>query len=136
MTIDSTLLGTSALLLFLLLLLLLRRERVAAIALVTILGLFGGLHDGDVLWLALPVSFLIMGSYVYLLLRFGLLSGIVGIYVLNLVLGMHLSLDLGDWRSAATLPVLALATAIGVVSFRISLGGRRVFGGGGAAARV
>jgi serine/threonine-protein kinase len=136
MAIDSTFLGTSALLLFLLLLLLLRREKIAAIALVTILGLFGGLHDGDVAWLALPVSFFIMGTYVFLLLRFGLLSGIAGIYVLNVVLGVHLSIDLGDWRSAATVPVLGLAMVIGIVAFRISLGSRPAFGGGGATARV
>jgi hypothetical protein len=126
--ISSTLLGTGALLLFLLLQLLLRRESASAITLVTILGLFNGLHRESVLWLALPVSFLIMGLYVYLLLRFGLLSGIVGVYVLNLVVVMHLSADLGDWRSAATVPVLGLSMAIGLVAFRISLGSRPAFG--------
>jgi eukaryotic-like serine/threonine-protein kinase len=126
--IDATLLGTGALLLFLILRLLLRRETAAAMAVVVILAVFSALPREEAMGLTLLVDVILLGSYVYILLRFGLLSAIAGIYVLNLELGLHLTTELGDWRAGATLPVILLVTAIGVGAFRIALGSRPAFG--------
>jgi hypothetical protein len=127
--IDITLLATGALLLFLLMRLLLRRELPAVIALVGILTVFDAAQMEEVAWLALPISLFIMGSYSFLLLRFGLLSAIAGFYTLDLLLALPLTTDLGSWMGGATVAVLAVVIALGLYAYGTSLGSRPRFGG-------
>ena len=79
--------------------------------------------------MALPISLFIMGSYSVLLLRFGLLSAIAGFYTVNLLLSVPLTTDLGSWMGGATVSALAVVIALGVYSYRTSLGSRPRFGG-------
>jgi len=126
--IDATLLSTGALLLFLLMRLLLRRELPAAIALVAILTAFFAAQTEEAPWLALPIGLLIMGSYSVLLLRFGLLSAIAGMYASGLLIHVPLTTDLGSWMGGATVGVLAVVIALGLYAYRTSLGSRPGFG--------
>ena len=127
--IQATLLATGALLLFLLMRLLLRRELPAAIALVAILTVFDAAQMEEAAWLALPICLFFMGSFSVLLLRFGLLSAIAGLYTLDLLLSMPLTTDLGSWMGGATVTVVAVVIALGLYAYGTSLGSRPRFGG-------
>ncbi len=126
--IEATFLATGALLIFLLMRLLLRRERLATIALVAILTVGDAAQTEEPAWLALPICLFIMGSYSFLLLRFGLLSAIAGLYTLDLLLGVPLTTDLGGWMGGATVTVLAVVIAVGFYAYSTSLGSRRLLG--------
>jgi hypothetical protein len=128
MVLNATLLATGALLLFLLMRLSLRRERPAAIALVAILTAFDAAQMDEAAWLALPICLFIMGSYSLLLLRFGLLAAIAGLYTLNLLLALPLTTDLGSWMGGATVTVLTVVIALGLYAYSTALGSRPLFG--------
>ena len=127
LVINAMLLATGALLLFMLMRLLLRRELPAAIALVVILTLSDAAQSDEAAWLALPISLFIMGSYSFLLLRFGLLSAIAGLYTLSLLLNIPLTTDLGSWMGGPTVGVLGVAIALGLYAYRTSLRARPGF---------
>jgi hypothetical protein len=63
----------------------------------------------------------LMGSYAWLLLRFGLLSAIAGLYVLKLLTQFPLSTEFGSWRGAPTIFVMLVLAALVVTAFRVSL---------------
>jgi hypothetical protein len=64
-----------------------------------------------------------MGSYSFLLLRFGLLSAIAGFYTVNLLLALPLTTDLGSWMGGATVTVVAVAILLGLYAYSTSLPG-------------
>ena len=76
----------------------------------------------------MPICLFFMGSFSFLLLRFGLLSAIAGLYTQNLLLSMPLTTDLGSWMGGATVTVLAVVIALGLYSYSTSLGSRPRFG--------
>jgi serine/threonine-protein kinase len=120
---DATLFATGALLLFLVLRLLFRRELLATIVLVAVLTLADATQMEEPAWLALPIALFIMGSYSFLLLRFGLLSAIAGFYTVNLLLALPLTTDLGSWMGGATVTVVAVAILLGLYAYSTSLPG-------------
>jgi len=123
--IDSIEISMGALLLFLLLRLMLGRDKPASLALVAVFTAIQAVGQSEMLgqglWLLLPLNLLIMGSYTWLLLRFGLLSAIVGAYVVDLLMNFPLSTELGSWKGGPTVFVMLLLGALAVSAFRISL---------------
>jgi serine/threonine-protein kinase len=121
--VNSTLLGLGALLLFLILRLLTRRDWLAAVLIVAILvaNQVGQAEESP--WLTAPLGLIVFGTYVVLLLRFGVLSAIVGVYTVDLLLGPPQSTDPGSWTASATVVVVPLLLLLAVAAFRIALGG-------------
>jgi hypothetical protein len=124
MPIDSTLLGLGALLLFLILRVLTRRDWLAAGLIVAMLVVNQVAQEGESPWALVPFGLILFGSYMGLLLRFGLLSAIAGIYTLDLLLGCPHSTDPGSWTASATLVVVPLVLVLAAVAFRTALGAR------------
>jgi hypothetical protein len=61
---------------------------------------------------------------VALLLRFGVLAAITGVYTVALLSVPPQSYDLGEWTGAATAYVLPLLIVLAVLAFRSSVGGQ------------
>jgi serine/threonine-protein kinase len=122
MPVNSTLLGLGALLLFLVLRLLTRRDWLAAGLIVAILSA-NQAGQAESLWLMLPLGLAISSSYVVLLLRFGVLSAIVGGYTVDLLVGPPQSVEIGRWTASATVVVIPLLLVLAVLAFRITLAG-------------
>jgi serine/threonine-protein kinase len=131
MPVNSTLLGLGALLLFLILRLLTRRDWLAAVLIVAILLVNQVGQTEESPWLTVPLGLIVFGTYVVLLLRFGVLSAIVGAYTLDLLLGPPQSTDPGSWTASATVVVVPLLLLLAVASFRTALGGMAPFPGRG-----
>jgi hypothetical protein len=94
--------------------------------------------QSELLWLAVPVGLLCMGSYVFVLLRFGLLAACTGPFFANCLLGFPFTVDLGSWQAGPTLTVLPLVALIAILAFRAVLGGsglRRYLAGEAASSR-
>jgi serine/threonine-protein kinase len=121
--LGALLLAMGSLLALTLLRLLLRRERLAALGLAALLtGLQAAGNFEVVPWLALPLALVLMGSYTWVLLRFGLLAAAIGIAVADIILTTPLTPDLGSWLGAPTLFTLAWVAALALHGFRHSLG--------------
>jgi hypothetical protein len=134
---EGVLLGLGALLLYLILRLVLRRELPAAFAVAALLTV-NVAAQSELLWLAVPVGLLCMGSYVFVLLRFGLLAACTGPFFANCLLGFPFTVDLGSWQAGPTLTVLPLVALIAILAFRAVLGGsglRRYLAGEAASSR-
>ena len=121
-------LAVSALLILLLLKLLLRRERLAAAALVAVLTLVQALGQSGAsetpAWLNAAQAVVIMSSFTFLLLRFGLLSAVVGVTFVNSVFSFPFTTDFGSWASGPTVAALLFAAAVVGFAFHASQGGR------------
>ena len=120
--VDATLLGLGALLLFLILRLATRRDWIAATLLVGILVVSQVGQMGESLWYAVPLGLLIFGSYVVLLLRFGVLAAIAGPFTVNVLSAPPQTWALGGWTGSATALVAPLVAALAVFALRTALG--------------
>ena len=135
--LNGVLLGLGGLLLYLILRLVLRRELPAVLALVAILSLIIA-TESEPLWLSVPIGLLCMGSWVFVLLRFGLLAACAGLFFANCLMAFPYTTDLGTWQAGPTLTVLPLVVVLAVLAFRAALGGsglRRYLEGEGASSR-
>ncbi len=136
MPVNSTLLGLGALLLFLILRLLTRRDWLAAVLIVAILLVNQVGQAEESPWLMVPLGLIIFGTYVVLLLRFGVLSAIVGVYTLNLLIGPPQSTDPGSWTASATVVVVPLLLLLAVAAFQDRPSGAARAGGTSRATRL
>jgi serine/threonine-protein kinase len=121
--VNATLLGLGTLLLFLLLHLLTRRDAPAVALLVVILSTFSLTGSDDRVWLLVLVVLAVWGSFAAVLLRFGVLAAITGIYVANLLALPPLFYDFGEWTGAAAVVVVPLLLTIAFVAFRSAVAG-------------
>ncbi len=121
-TADA-LLGLGSLLLYLILRFVLRRESLAVVALVVILTGLQVAASTDPLWLSLPVRLVIMGSYAFVLLRFGLLAAIAGPFVCDTLLIAPLTTRPWGWYAGPTLFAVLIVAVVAVVAFRTAQGG-------------
>lgn len=125
-------LAVSALLILLLLKLLLRREQLAALAMVAVLTLVQALgqsvNSETPLWLNVGKALLVMSSFAFLLLRFGLLSAVVGVTFVNSVFAFPMTTDLSSWSSGPTIVALLVAAALVGFAFRASQSPSRMTG--------
>jgi hypothetical protein len=120
---NALVLAMGSLLLMLLLKLMLKRERLAAWALIAILTLIQSLGFGEQasVWVGVPLSFLIMGSFVWLLRSCGLFGCVVGVVAANLLLDFPLGFDFGGWAGGSRALVVAFAAASAVFAFRMAM---------------
>jgi serine/threonine-protein kinase len=120
---ESILLAMGVLLLFVLARLLLRRDGLAAAA--VILAVLGpsAATSGPIAWFLVPALALWAVSWIVLLLRFGLLAAIVGLFAYDLLTVFPLTADVSAWTAGPTLLVLPLLAILAVLALRQALGG-------------
>jgi hypothetical protein len=122
MPTDAALIGLGLLLLFVVLRMVLRRDLPAAVALVLLISLLTlpqTLSQGDEpLWLSLPVTLFASSLLVAMLLRFGLLVTIAGIWFSDVLSYTPHSLELDSWLGGGTVLVVPLVIALGGYAFR------------------
>jgi hypothetical protein len=76
------------------------------------------------LWMSLPVDLLLNGILVFVLVRYGLLAGVMTVYAVNRLLQLPLTSDLASWTATPTLWMMAVMVALAVYGFRTALAGR------------
>lgn len=109
---------------------LLRNDLLAAVA----ASLLFTLQEGEVLnsreWLLIGAVYaLVYACLIFVLLRFGLVSTIVGVFFAN---GVNMIVMGGDWKgwyTASSLATFAVFIGIALFGFWRSLGGRDLIGG-------
>jgi serine/threonine-protein kinase len=120
---SAILMSLGSLLLYLVLRLALRRDAIASVALVLVLAALGLGSNIEPLWLWLAMRLFLMATYVFLLLRLGIVATIVGTAVGDLFLLSPLTLDLGAWYAQPTYIAVGLVGLLAFVAFRTTLGG-------------
>jgi serine/threonine-protein kinase len=122
MATSSIIFAMGALLLFVLVRLLLRSDLLAVAAIAALTVGPGLLVGGEVSWPDTLVTVVWAVSWIVILLRFGLLAGMVGFFASELLESLPLTTDLGSWTAGPTLAALALAGLLAVLSFRSAAG--------------
>jgi serine/threonine-protein kinase len=102
---------------------LLRNQWAAAIAFTVFWTIFVALGSQPA-WEGAVVGFLLFGSTAFVVLRWGLLSLAVGLFVVELLLDPPVTLDASAWYFGNMLLLLAIVVGLTVWSFYTSLGGR------------
>jgi hypothetical protein len=120
---EATLYGMGALLLFVLLRLVLRRDALAAAAVAAFVFVPAVLSAPEVPWFVAAMGGLWAVSWILLLLRFGMLAAIVGLFANDLLQWFPLASDLTAWTSGPTVLAMALLSALALLSFRNAVGG-------------
>lgn len=120
---ESILLALGLLLLYVLVRSVVRRDGLAVPGLTLIMLVPAALGAGPTAWLALPVMALWTVTWILLLLRFGLLAAIVGLFVYELLYVFPITTDLSSWKAGPTLLSLSLLALFGVAAFRNAVGG-------------
>jgi serine/threonine-protein kinase len=92
--------------------LVLRRQWPAAAAFAGLFGLLGALGNDGHPWLSAAVAVLYFGSGAVVVLRWGLLSYAVGIFISELLLQLPATLDSSAWYFGNMLTILAVAVAL------------------------
>jgi len=115
------------LLLFVLLRLLLRRDALAMAAVAAVTCLPSALGAWDAAWAvaaaAAAAAVLWAVSWILLLLRFGLLAAVVGLFANELLGSLPLTTDLSSWTAGPTLVAIGLVGLLAIVAFRTAAGG-------------
>jgi predicted Ser/Thr protein kinase len=127
--LNSAAIAMAMLLIILVLRLLLRRQWLAIAATLALIALPDALILGISPWIAIPVEMLLIGIPALILVRFGLLSAIVTLYVGHRLQLMPLTDDFAHWTAGPTLVLLLLLAAVAVYGFRQSVGRRPLFKG-------
>ena len=122
MAMGSIIYAMGALLLFVLGRLLLGSDLLAVAAIAALTAGPNLLVAGEVPLTDTLVILVWAVSWIALLLRFGLLSGMVGLFVHDMLDSLPLTTDLGSWTSAPTLVAVALGGLLAVASFRAAAG--------------
>jgi hypothetical protein len=111
------------LLLFVLMRLLLRTDLLAMAGVAAITVLPSAVGAWDAAWIVALVSVVWAVSWVLLLLRFGLLAAIVGLFANDLLESLPLTTDLSSWTAGPTLLAVASVGLMAVFAFRSAVGG-------------
>jgi serine/threonine-protein kinase len=123
MASGSILYAMAVLLAFVLLRLALRRDSLATAALAAVTCIPGALGAWDAAWAVAVLGVLWTVSWIVVLLRFGLLAGIAGMFANELVESLPLTTDLSSWTAAPTVLAIALLGAMSIAGFRSAVGG-------------
>ncbi|HMB68059.1 MAG TPA: serine/threonine-protein kinase [bacterium] len=75
-------------------------------------------------WVQIPPTLLIAAMFVTMLVRFGLVAGIVAIVYGSELPNYPLTLDFSHWYAGSTILALSVAAALPLYGFFVSLGGR------------
>lgn len=124
--VNATLAGLALLLLFLILRLVTRRDWIAALLVTAFLisgELVESMQSKESWWLILPIVAIAWGAFVALLLRFGALAAITGVWTADMLLGPSVIYAPGSWIGDGVVVVLPLLLAMAVLAFRSAIGG-------------
>jgi hypothetical protein len=124
--VNSVAMAMALLLMLLLLRVLLRRSSLAVLAALLVMAVPDSLASDLPFWVVLPVNMVLFGLLVFVLARFGLLAGIVSLFVVNRLVVHPFATDLMDWSAGPTLWLMALLAALGVYGYRSAVAGRSV----------
>jgi hypothetical protein len=121
--VNATLFGLGLLLLFLVLRLVTRRDLIAAGLVVAILAgaMAAGSPESRLAMAAVGVA--LYASFMFIMLRYGVLSGIAALFTADLLDVPPQSLDVGSWTGSATLLVVPLLMLLAIAAFRTAIGG-------------
>jgi hypothetical protein len=112
--------------LFLLLNLILRKRWLAAVALGLVIFIVS--LSGENFSIEIPFAFLQAAVFVFVVLRFGLLSLAVLQFVSGVLQVVPSGVDFSQWYAGRSVVALLLFAGIALYAFRISLGGRPILG--------
>jgi serine/threonine-protein kinase len=124
--VSATLGGLALMLLFLILRLLTRRDWIAAVLVVGVLVTGELAESGEQqqsLWLMLPLAALAWGTFLLLLLRFGVLAAITAVWTSNMLRIPALMYAPGSWVGTAVFVIVPLLLSTAVLAFRSATGG-------------
>jgi hypothetical protein len=93
----------------------------AAVAAVTCLP--SALGAWDAAWIAAVVAVIWTVSWILLLLRFGLLAAVVGLFANDLLESIPLTTDLSSWTAGPTILAMTLVALLAIAAFRNAVGG-------------
>jgi serine/threonine-protein kinase len=77
-------------------------------------------------WVQIPLALLIAAMFVTMLVRFGLVAGIVAIVYGSELPKYPLTLDFSHWYAGSTILALSVAVALPLYGFFVSLGGTKL----------
>jgi serine/threonine-protein kinase len=103
---------------------LLRSQWAAAIAFASFFAVLNALGNENAPWISLLLGFLYFGSGAYAVLRWGLLSYAVGVFVGALLMDMPATLDTSAWYFGHVILIGATVLALAVWGLRTSVAGR------------
>jgi len=126
--VEATYLGMGFLLLMLVVRLGLRRDALAGGALILLLATQAALSAEIDPWIAFALSCLIWAVPTVVLLRFGLLPTIVGMFVIFLMENLPITSRLDHWTALPTLWSMAVVAGVLLWGFWTSLGSRSLLG--------
>jgi serine/threonine-protein kinase len=121
--VSCVLVGMTGLLLFVVLRLILRWDGLAAAGMVAILIVPSVAKNWEQAWLLIPLVTVWLASWVFVLLRFGLLAAVVGMFVADLLGLLPLTLDPSGWTAGPTVLAFVLLIALAALAVRGALGG-------------
>ncbi len=128
-TLNRVLDGLTASLLFFLLFfvlrVILRKEWLAGIALVSFFVVFRGLKATYPV-VDVPTSIIVYGIVVVMLLRCGLLSLVVAIFVTDLVPQLAFTTNFAAWYGTGSVLLVLVVGGLAIFAFRKALGGQRI----------
>jgi hypothetical protein len=119
--LTSMTVGMGILLAFLLLFLATRRAWAAVLGVVGLFALLQVLQSDAPTWLSLSSGIVVFGTLSLVLLRFGLLPVVVGLYVTHLLFALPVVPDLTLWASTPTITVLIIVGALAVFGLRSAI---------------
>jgi len=103
---------------------LLRKNWLAAAAFVAIFALMRGLGED---WWTIPFMVVVYAVFAVLLLRYGIVPLIVGVFTANSLLNAPITLNFSSWYIGSSLFVLAAIFAIAYYGFRCAVAGKALF---------
>jgi hypothetical protein len=112
-------------LLFFLLRVVLRKEWLAGIAFALIFAIGRGVPSRYPVTAA-PAYLIVFGVVVYMLLRCGVLSLVVTIFIVDLVPELAFTTNFSAWYGTGSLVIVLVVVAISALAFRNALGGQRL----------
>ncbi len=104
-----------------------RREWLAAIAFVVMLTAIDTLLSQDGIALSLPIRTFQHVLAIFVMLRFGLLSFVVGQCMVSILLFFPITTDFSAWYAGSTIFALAFIVALAGYAFHTALAGRPIF---------
>ncbi len=119
--------GLGSLFVLVLLRLLLRKQWLAVAVWILVLSVMLG-SEAETPYVTMLFAGAAMGMLVFLLLRFGLLSYAVAMFVAAALDDLPITLDFSAWYAGRWLIVLLLLTGLAIYGFRTALAGRPLFG--------
>jgi hypothetical protein len=125
--ITAIMVALTVFFLFFLLRVLLRRQWFAGLVFILIVVLMGVAGAPGNPWLRASISAVQFGLAIFILIRFGILPMMVGVFVSEILLAVPLSTDFTSWHAGSTLVSLAGVLGVTAYAFHTATAGRQLF---------